>query len=76
MSGRRMIGIILIALGALALIYKGFEYTRETHKTNIGPFQIRYSEKEYVDVPLWAGVACVVAGAACLVIPQGKLARA
>lgn len=76
MPGRKMIGIILIVLGFLALAYKGFEYTRETHKTNIGPFQIRYSEKETVDIPLWAGVACVVAGVACLVIPQGKLARA
>lgn len=76
MSGRKILGIVLLALGFLALAYKGFEYTSETHKTNIGPFQIRYSEKEHIDVPLWAGVLCVVAGAACLVIPEGKGARA
>ncbi|MEK7469011.1 MAG: hypothetical protein AAB074_16680 [Planctomycetota bacterium] len=76
MSGLRIVGIILIALGVLGLVYKGFEYTKSTSKTNIGPFQIRYSDKEHVDVPLWAGVLGIVAGAACLVLPGMKGARA
>jgi len=76
MGGRRILGIILIVLGVLGLAYKGFEYTKETHKTDIGPFQIRYSEKGHIDVPLWAGVICVAAGAACLLIPEGKVSRA
>lgn len=72
MSGLRIVGIALIVLGILGLVYKGFEYTKSTSKTNIGPFQIRYSDKEYVDVPLWAGVLGIVAGTACLVIPGRK----
>ena len=69
MPGRRMLGIVLLTLGILALAYRGFEYTKETHETDIGPIQIRYSEKEYVDIPLWVGVVCVVAGAACIALP-------
>lgn len=75
-SGLRILGFVLIVLGVLGLVYKGFEYTKAVHKTDIGPFQIRYSDKEYVDVPLWAGLICVVAGAACLVIPRGRGLRA
>jgi hypothetical protein len=76
MSGLRIVGIVLIVLGVLGLVYKGFEYTKSTSKTDIGPFQVRFSDKEHVDVPLWVGVLGIVAGAACLVIPGGKAARA
>lgn len=76
MSGMKMLGVVLLCLGILGLCYKGFEYTKAIHKTDIGPFQIRYAEKEYVDVPLWVGVLGIVAGAACLIIPGGKGARA
>ncbi len=76
MTGTRILGLVLITLGILGLVYKGFTYTKSTSKTDIGPFQIRYSDKEHVDVPLWAGVIGIVAGAACFLIPGGKSARA
>jgi hypothetical protein len=69
MTNRRILGIVLIGLGILALAYKGFEYTKAVHKTDIGPFQVRFSEKATVDIPLWAGIVGIVAGAACLLIP-------
>jgi hypothetical protein len=71
-----MLGIVLITLGILGLVYKGFEYTKKVHSTDLGLFTIKYSEKGYFDVPLWAGVICIVAGGACLFIPGGKMARA
>lgn len=76
MNGLRMTGLALLVLGVLGLVCKGFEYTKAVHKTDVGPFQVRYSERESVDLPLWAGVACVIAGATCLVIPAGRAARA
>jgi uncharacterized membrane protein YdcZ (DUF606 family) len=70
MNGMKMVGIVLVVLGVLALMYGGFSYTKDTHKADIGPIHIAVAEKEEVNVPLWAGVAAIVAGVAMLVIPK------
>ena len=62
----RMIAIVLLAVGVLALAYGGFSYTKETHDAKIGPLEISVTEKERVNVPVWAGVALVVVGAGLL----------
>ena len=63
----RMIGIVVLALGILALAYGGFSYTRETHDVKLGPVEFSVKEKKQVNVPLWAGVALAVVGAGILV---------
>lgn len=73
---KSLAGIVLLTLGILALAYKGFTYTKATHRTDIGPIQVRYDEKEHVDIPLWAGVVAVVAGASILLLPNGNTGRA
>ena len=62
----RMIAIVLLAAGVLALVYGGFSYTRQTHDAKIGPLEISVSEKQRVNVPVWAGVVLAVAGAGLL----------
>jgi TRAP-type C4-dicarboxylate transport system permease small subunit len=62
----RMIAIVLLAVGVLALVYGGFTYTRRTHDAKLGPLEISVSEKERVNVPVWAGVVLVAAGAGLL----------
>jgi hypothetical protein len=54
--------------GALALAYGGFSYTRETHEARIGPLALQVEEKEYVNIPLWAGVTAIVVGGVLLVM--------
>lgn len=76
MDTKRLFGLVLLGLGLLALVYKGFTYTKETHRGDFGPFHWRYDEKEHVDIPGWLGVIGIVAGAALLVIPTHKAARA
>ncbi len=63
----RMIGIVVLAVGILALVYGGFSYTRETHDVKLGPVEFSVKEKERVNVPLWAGVALAVVGAGVLI---------
>ena len=63
----RTIAIALLAAGLLALVYGGFSYTRETHEAKLGPLEISVSEKQRVNVPMWAGAVLVVAGAGLLV---------
>ena len=62
----RILAIVLLAVGVLALVYGGFSYTRQTHDAKLGPLEISVSEKERVNVPVWAGVVFVVAGAGLL----------
>jgi LPXTG-motif cell wall-anchored protein len=62
----RLLAVVLLAAGVLALAYGGFSYTRETHDAKIGPLAISVTEKQRVNVPVWAGVVLVVAGAGLL----------
>jgi hypothetical protein len=62
MNAIKIIGIVLIVAGALGLAYGGFTFTRDTHTANIGPLQLSVKEKETVNVPVWAGIAAIVAG--------------
>jgi len=63
----KMLGIVLLVVGLLALAYGGFSYTREEQKAKLGPIEFSVKEKERVNIPMWAGIGAVVAGAALLV---------
>lgn len=62
----RLIGIVILAVGILALAYGGFSYTREAHDAKVGPLDISITEKERVNVPVWGGVVLTVVGAGLL----------
>lgn len=72
MSAGRMAGIVLIVGGVLGLVYHSFSYTKESHDAKIGPLELSVKNKETVDVPTWAGVAAIVAGAALLLVGNRK----
>jgi hypothetical protein len=63
----RMVGIVVLALGILALVYGGLSYTQETHDVKLGPAEFSVHEKQHGNVPLWAGVALAVVGAGVLI---------
>ena len=52
MNPVRIIGIVLIAAGILALVYGGFTYTKETHEMKIGPIEMSVKDKETVNIPM------------------------
>jgi hypothetical protein len=68
MSGTKILGIILLVGGILALLYGHFDYTKETHQGNIGPLKFSVTEKETTIIPSWASIAVIVAGVVLLVI--------
>jgi hypothetical protein len=72
MNIRKLLGIVLLAGGILMLIYRGFTYTSDRHTAHIGPIDFTVKEKKTIDLPVWAGVIAVVAGAGLLLMPQGK----
>ncbi len=67
MNATRIIGIVLIAAGALGLAYGGFSYTKDTTAVKLGPLELSVKEKKTVNVPLWAGIGAIVAGGLLLV---------
>jgi uncharacterized membrane protein len=70
MNSIKMVGIALIAAGVLALVYGGFSYTKETHDTKVGPVELSWKDKGNVNIPVWAGVAAIVAGAVVVLMPR------
>jgi uncharacterized membrane protein YidH (DUF202 family) len=68
MAVRKILGVLLIVGGILALVYGGFSFTKKTHKLDVGVAELKYDEKEKVQVPTWVGVAAIVAGAAVLLV--------
>lgn len=72
MSGKTIVGILLLVVGILALVYGGFTYTKDTHEAQLGPLELEYKEKERIDLPIWVGGALVVAGVLVLVLDRRK----
>ena len=70
MSPVKIAGILLLIAGALGLMYGGFSYTSDTHHADVGPLHMTVKEKDYLNIPVWAGVAALVAGGMLLVLRQ------
>jgi LPXTG-motif cell wall-anchored protein len=68
MDALRIVALVLIVGGALGLAYGGFSYTKETHKVDLGPLQMQMSEKERVNIPVWAGFGSILLGGFLLVV--------
>jgi multidrug transporter EmrE-like cation transporter len=66
MNAIKAVGLALIIAGTLALAYGGFSYTKETHNVKLGPIEMSIKDKETVNVPVWAGVGSIIAGALLL----------
>lgn len=68
MSTLRIVAVVLILAGTLALVYGGFSYTKETHNAKLGPLEMLIKEKERVNIPPWAGVGAIAAGTILLLL--------
>lgn len=66
MNRLMIVAVVLIAAGVLALVYGKFSYTQDSEKAKLGPIELTVKEKRTVNVPQWAGVASIVAGAAVI----------
>jgi hypothetical protein len=67
-----VLAIVLIAAGAVALVYKGFTYTRDTETAKIGPIELTVKDEKRVNVPTWVGVVALAAGVGLVLVPNKK----
>lgn len=72
MQAMKILALVLIVAGVLALAYGGFSYTSETHEANLLGLEFAVAEKERVNVPVWVGVALIVAGVVALLVPTKR----
>ncbi|MFB1487509.1 MULTISPECIES: hypothetical protein [unclassified Thiocapsa] len=71
MNTLKIVGVVLIIGGGLGLAYGGFSYTKETTQAQLGPLELTVQDRETVNIPIWVGVASIVAGALLLLVPRG-----
>jgi LPXTG-motif cell wall-anchored protein len=62
MDTQKTAAIVLLILGALALVFGGFNYTRASHEANIGSLHLSMNETRHVPVPVWVGLAALGLG--------------
>ena len=68
----KVLGVFLIVGGVLGLLYGGFSFTKESHEMKIGSLELSMKEKQSVNIPTWAGVAAIAAGAVLLLFGGKK----
>ncbi len=68
MSATRLIGILFIVAGILALAYGGFTYTRHTSTADVGPVHLSVQHRETVAIPVWAGIGVIVLGGVLIAV--------
>jgi TRAP-type C4-dicarboxylate transport system permease small subunit len=68
----RIIAILLILGGILALVFGGFSYTEDKTVAKIGSIELNAKRTHTVDLPVWAGVAAVVVGGLLLVMGRRR----
>ena len=72
MNAVKGIALALIVAGILSLAYGGFSYTKETHEVKLGPIEFSVTDRERVNIPVWAGVGAILIGGALLVFGGSK----
>ncbi|MGC4038639.1 MAG: hypothetical protein QM764_21935 [Chitinophagaceae bacterium] len=62
----RTIAIVLIVIGLLMLVFKGFNFTEKKKVADVGPVEINKDENHHVGWPMYAGGIAVAAGVVIL----------
>ena len=62
------LGILLVILGALAIAYQGFNYTRQEKVLDVGPIHATAERHERVSIPPLLGGLALVGGVVLLAV--------
>jgi hypothetical protein len=74
-SAMRILGVLLIALGALGLAYKSVPYTTREKVLEIGPVSASAEMKKELEVPPLVSGAVLGVGVILLLVGGGKRRR-
>jgi hypothetical protein len=68
----KLLGIIIIVLGVLALAYQGIRYTTQEKLIDIGPLKVTAKEKKNIPLPPIVGGAAIIVGIALIYADRRK----
>ena len=64
----KLIGVALIALGVIALVYRGITYTSKEKIVDVGPLKAEVDRKKTIPLSPVLGVVALVGGVALLLV--------
>ncbi len=70
----KIVGIILVAVGILALVMQGITYTTREKVVDLGPIQASADKQKTIPLSPILGVSALVVGAGLLVVGATKKA--
>ncbi len=70
MKPLNIVAVLLIIAGGFGLVYGSFSFTKETQEAKLGSLELTVQDRQTVNIPEWAGIAAIVAGALLLMVPK------
>jgi hypothetical protein len=67
-----LVGVLLIAIGLVALVYQGITYTSRETLIDIGPLHATADRQKTLTLPPILGIAAVAGGVALLIAGMRK----
>jgi uncharacterized membrane protein YidH (DUF202 family) len=74
MSARRLVGIVLVIIGIVALTMGRISWTREKKVLDAGPVEVTTQQHEGIQLPRVLGIISLVGGIVLLAIPERRRA--
>ena len=68
----KIIGIVLVVLGVLALVYGGISYNKNRTVLQMGSVSVTATEHKSIAVPAVVGVVVLIGGVALLVVGKRR----
>jgi len=72
MAARRIVGLVLVVIGVVALLWGGVFWTNRDTVLDAGPIQVTTDKREGVQIPPILGGAALVAGILLVVLPDRR----
>lgn len=63
-----IVGSLLIVFGVVVLVFGRLPLGERERTMDAGPLEVRYEEERSEEVPAWAGVLALLAGAGVIVV--------
>jgi hypothetical protein len=72
MATKRIVGLVLVVIGVVALLWGGVFWTERDTVLDAGPLQVTTDKREGVQIPPILGGAALLAGILLVVLPDRK----
>jgi hypothetical protein len=67
-----IIGIILIVIGVIGFAFGGIHWTKEKKDAQLGPIEVKHSERQGIAFPPVLSGLCVVGGIVLVIVGSRK----